>query len=90
VSVTDLEALPAGAAAGDAPLIPYGHTFGVTTDSLRAALDATVLSATGQAAGVDERGQVVGITSYERLRAAILAADRAPARGPVKTVVPGS
>jgi len=74
-SARELESLPAGARAGDAQLQPYGHTFSVSTDSLRAALDATVLSPTGHAVGADEAGRVVGITSYERLRAAIQAAD---------------
>lgn len=56
---------------GNLSLTPYGHTFRADSDSLRAALDATVLSPTGQAVGVDEDGKVVGVTSYERLRAAI-------------------
>ncbi len=73
----ELASLRAGARTGEARLLPYGHTFGVRTDSLRAALDATVLSPTGHAAGVDDDGRVVGITSYERLRAAIQAADMA-------------
>ena len=77
----ELESLPAGARAGDARLIPYGHTFGVSTDSLRAALDATVLSPTGHAVGVDDAGRVVGVTSYERLRTAIQAAGQAPRPG---------
>jgi osmoprotectant transport system ATP-binding protein len=78
----DLEGLPAGSQAGQARLEPYGHTFDVRTDSLRAALDATVLSPTGQAVGVDDDGRVVGVTSYERLRVAIQAADQAaPAAG---------
>jgi osmoprotectant transport system ATP-binding protein len=59
------------------PLAPYGHTFRVGEDSLRAALDATVLSRTGLAVGVDDQGRVVGVTSYERLRAAIQAAEEA-------------
>jgi osmoprotectant transport system ATP-binding protein len=56
---------------GDMPLTGYGHTFAVCSDSLRAALDATVLSSTGRAVGVDADGRVVGVTSYERLRTAI-------------------
>jgi osmoprotectant transport system ATP-binding protein len=64
------------AAAGDLPvgdmtLTGYGHTFAVHSDSLRAALDATVLSSTGRAVGVDADGRVAGVTSYEQLRAAI-------------------
>ena len=57
-------------------LARYGHTFRVGQDSLRAALDATILSPTGLAVGVDDQGSVVGITSYERLRAAIRAAEK--------------
>ena len=87
VSAPDLAALPAGARAGDAPLAPYGHTFSLGTDSLRAALDATVLSPTGRAVGVDADGHVIGVTSYDRLRAAILAADEADAPRPVAEVV---
>ena len=71
VASDELESLPREATAGDAQLSPYGHTFGVSTDSLRAALDATVLSPTGRAVGVDDQGRVVGVTSYERLGAAI-------------------
>jgi osmoprotectant transport system ATP-binding protein len=73
-SAAALAALPAGARAGQAPLAPCGNTFGVATGSLRSALDATVLSPAGQAVGVDGDGRVVGVASYERLRAAILAA----------------
>jgi osmoprotectant transport system ATP-binding protein len=72
-----LEALPAGSTVGQADLAPYGHVFGVGTDSLRAALDATVLSPAGRAVGVDPEGRVVGVTSYDRLRAAIHDADEA-------------
>jgi osmoprotectant transport system ATP-binding protein len=59
------------------PLAPLGHTFQVGRDSLRAALDATVLSRTGRAAGVDDQGRALGITTYERLRAAIQTAEQA-------------
>jgi osmoprotectant transport system ATP-binding protein len=59
------------------PLAPLGHTFQVGRDSLRAALDATVLSRTGRAAGVDDQGRVLGITTYDRLRAAIQTAEQA-------------
>ena len=69
-----LRSLPREATAGDAQLSPYGHTFGVSTDSLRAALDATLLSPAGRAVGVDDQGRVVGVTSYQRLGAAVEAA----------------
>ncbi|MDX6639277.1 MAG: osmoprotectant transport system ATP-binding protein [Solirubrobacteraceae bacterium] len=59
------------------PLTGYGHTFRPTVDSLRAALDATVLSRTGRAIGVDEQGRVLGVTSLDRLGTAIHAADEA-------------
>jgi osmoprotectant transport system ATP-binding protein len=74
-AVDELESFPVDTKAGDARLTAYGHTFDVNSDSLRAALDATVLSPAGQAAGVDDLGRVVGVTSYDRLRSAILAAD---------------
>jgi osmoprotectant transport system ATP-binding protein len=77
VSADLLSSLPAGSRAGEASLVPYGHTFSMNADSLRAALDATVLSPAGRAVGVDSDGKVVGVTSYERLRAAIQATEPA-------------
>jgi osmoprotectant transport system ATP-binding protein len=74
VTGDELRSLPREATAGDAELRPYGHTFGVSTDSLRAALDATLLSPAGRAVGVDDQGRVVGVTSYERLGTAVEAA----------------
>ena len=74
VASDELRSLSREATAGDAQLRPYGHTFGVSTDSLRAALDATLLSPAGRAVGVDDQGRVVGVTSYERLGAAAEAA----------------
>jgi osmoprotectant transport system ATP-binding protein len=67
---------------GDTPLSqldaePLGHTFTVGPDSLRAALDAAVLSPAGQAVGVDDNGQAVGVATFDQLRAAIQAAERA-------------
>jgi len=78
----ELRALPREATVGDARLSPYGHTFGVSTDSLRAALDATLLSPAGRAVGVDDQGRVVGVTSYERLGAAAEAAEPAAEPSP--------
>jgi osmoprotectant transport system ATP-binding protein len=80
VSLPDLETARGEETVAQLKLAPYGHTFRVGADSLRAALDATVLSRTGRAVGVDEEGRVVGVTSYERLRAAIQAADEESAR----------
>jgi osmoprotectant transport system ATP-binding protein len=73
IAVSDLEGQ--GGAIGTLSMAPYGHTFQVGRDSLRAALDATVLSRTGRAVGVDDQGRVLGITTYERLRAAIQTAE---------------
>jgi hypothetical protein len=59
------------------PAEPLGHTFAVGTDSLRAALDAAVLSPAGQAVGIDENGQAVGVATFDLLRAAIQVAEKA-------------
>jgi len=105
--VVDSERHPKGWAAaanlasapGDTPLsgLPltstsgHGHTFRVDTDSLRAALDATVLSPTGQAAGLDGDGRVVGLTSYDRLKTAIAKADeQARAEEAASGIQPGA
>ena len=69
-----------GSRAGDSrlsaiPVAAIGHTFRPDADSLRVALDATVLSRTERAVGVDADGRVIGVTSYERLREAIRAAE---------------
>jgi osmoprotectant transport system ATP-binding protein len=74
-----LESLSGGTPLGNVPADGFGHTFTVDTDSLRAALDAAVLSPAGHAVGVDGDGRVVGVLSYDELRAAIQAADRAAA-----------
>ena len=77
VAAAELESAPGSASIGALPLAGIGHTFRPETDSLRAALDATVLSRTGRAVGVDAHGRVIGVTSYERLRTAIQAAEEA-------------
>jgi hypothetical protein len=41
-----------------------------------------VLSRTGRAIGVDEQGRVLGVTSFDRLRIAIYAADEAAPEEP--------
>jgi osmoprotectant transport system ATP-binding protein len=78
-ALADLDSQPGRETLGTLPLplAPLGHTFQVGRDSLRAALDATVLSRTGRAAGVDDQGRVLGITTYDRLRAAIQTAEQA-------------
>jgi osmoprotectant transport system ATP-binding protein len=68
-----LDGTPLGQVAAE----PVGHTFTVGTDSLRAALDAAVLSPAGQAVGVDGDGKVVGVATFDELRAAVLAAQTA-------------
>jgi osmoprotectant transport system ATP-binding protein len=76
-----LASLADGTPVGDVPAEGFGRTFTVETDSLRAALDAAVLSPAGQAIGVDSDGHVVGMLSYDRLRAAIQAAEAAATTG---------
>jgi osmoprotectant transport system ATP-binding protein len=88
-AVAELEPDAAGAVLADAGLAPVGHTFRPDSDSLRAALDATILSRTERAVGVDPSGRVIGTTSYERLRDAIRtgeeAADTAAGQVPQST-----
>jgi osmoprotectant transport system ATP-binding protein len=81
VATDGLESVPGDTKLADVPMASYGHTFRVDTDSLRAALDATVLSPTGEAVGVDSAGRVAGVTTYDRLRAAIQGADEAGRAG---------
>ena len=81
LAVADLQALPPATRIADVGMAPIGHTFRPDTDSLRAALDATILSRTERAVAVDDNGQVLGTTSYERLRTAIAAAEDAADRG---------
>jgi osmoprotectant transport system ATP-binding protein len=78
-ATAQLELLPGERALSGVSLTGYGHTFRPGADSLRAALDATVLSRTGRAIGVDEQGRVLGVTSFDRLRTAIGAAEEADA-----------
>jgi osmoprotectant transport system ATP-binding protein len=54
-----------------------GHTFKVGANSLRAALDAAVLSPAGLGVGVDEDANVVGVVTFDQLREAIRAAGTA-------------
>jgi osmoprotectant transport system ATP-binding protein len=81
VAASELNGRSSGETLDSQSLAPLGHTFQVGRDSLRAALDATVLSRTGRAAGVDGQGRVQGITTYERLRAAIQTAEQAGLQG---------
>jgi osmoprotectant transport system ATP-binding protein len=57
-----------------AALRPLGHTFSPEGDSLRAALDAAVLSPAGMAVGVDATGVLVGAADHEAVTAAIRSA----------------
>jgi len=52
-------------------LVSYGHTFTAGTDSLRAALDSSILSPSGRAVGVDGEGRVVGVAGQDQLGPAI-------------------
>ncbi|MDT0331120.1 ABC transporter ATP-binding protein [Nocardiopsis lambiniae] len=62
---------PTGIRLGEMETVPYGHTFSVETDSLRAALDAAVLSPAGRAVGVDEDGCVIGVVGQDDLGTAL-------------------
>jgi osmoprotectant transport system ATP-binding protein len=55
-------------------LRPLGHTFRPDQDSLRAALDAAVLSPAGSAVAVDAAGVLAGVASHAALSDAIRAA----------------
>jgi osmoprotectant transport system ATP-binding protein len=73
---TDENGRPAGWFAPAEPgeeLLPIGHPFVAESDSLRAALDAAVLSPSGWAVGVDGDGRVVGVISQEDIAVAIRA-----------------
>jgi osmoprotectant transport system ATP-binding protein len=63
--------LPASGAVGLDRLRPLGHTFSLAGDSLRAALDAAVLSPAAAAIAVDDEGRVVGVADQADLAAAI-------------------
>jgi osmoprotectant transport system ATP-binding protein len=73
VAASRLAALGADTPLSQVDTEPIGHAFTVGTDSLRAALDGAVLSPAGLAVGVDGDGRVVGVASFEQLRAAIAA-----------------
>ena len=60
---------------GEGP-VPIGHPFTAHTDSLRAALDAAVLSPSGWAVGVDADGRALGVVSQEEIAAAIRSTHR--------------
>src|SRR5690606_1036844 len=74
--------LPASGVLGDAPLAPIGHAFDVEGDSVRAALDAAILSPSGRAVGVDAEGRVVGIADQQDLSTAIARSGAAVAPRP--------
>jgi osmoprotectant transport system ATP-binding protein len=71
VPAAKLREYPGTQPIGQLPLQGGGHAFRVSSDSLRAALDATILSPSGRAAGVDDEGRVVGVTSYDQLLTAM-------------------
>jgi osmoprotectant transport system ATP-binding protein len=54
-------------------LLPIGHTFRLDRDSMRAALDAAVLSPVGIAVGVDADAAVVGVADQAEISATIRA-----------------
>ncbi len=84
---TDPDGRPAGwLAAADLPAAgsvaaelvrPLGHSFQPASDSLRAALDAAVLSPAGCAAAVDAAGRALGVVGQQAIHQAIRAANTA-------------
>ena len=77
VSAATLGALPGDTPLAQVPADGFGHTFTAGTDTLRAALDAAVLSPAGEAIAVDGDGRVLGVATFDQLRTAIQAADAA-------------
>jgi osmoprotectant transport system ATP-binding protein len=75
VDTATIAALPGDTALRQVRAEPIGHPFTLGTDSLRAALDAAVLSPAGQAIAVDDDGLALGAATFDQLRAAIQAAD---------------
>jgi osmoprotectant transport system ATP-binding protein len=75
VDTSTIAALPGDTALRQVRAEPIGHPFTLGTDTLRAALDAAVLSPAGQAIAVDSDGLALGAATFDRLRAAIQAAD---------------
>jgi osmoprotectant transport system ATP-binding protein len=76
VAAGRLADLPGDMPLGQVPAEAFGHAFTVGTESLRVALDAAVLSPAGLAIGVDDDGRVLGLASFDDLRAAITAASQ--------------
>ncbi|MBO2458888.1 ABC transporter ATP-binding protein [Actinomadura violacea] len=77
--------LPSSGTVGDAALAPIGHTFTVESDSVRAALDAAILSPSGRAVGVDGDGRLVGVADQHDLTAAIATSGAGVAAEPADT-----
>ena len=67
----EMAGLDAAGPVGLDQLRPVGHPFRPGRDSLRAALDAAVLSPAGQAVAVDDAGALLGVVSDRQLTAAI-------------------
>ncbi|HXC82142.1 MAG TPA: ATP-binding cassette domain-containing protein [Trebonia sp.] len=63
--------LPDGTRLDQVPTVSVGHTFKVGANSLRAALDAAVLSPAGLGVGVHDDGSVAGVVTFDQLRDAI-------------------
>jgi osmoprotectant transport system ATP-binding protein len=77
VLVVDALRRPVGwrfTSAADSRLRPLGHSFSPGADSVRAALDALVLSPAGLAVAVDGDGAVLGVAGYEEINKAIAGA----------------
>ncbi|QBI52928.1 ABC transporter ATP-binding protein [Streptomonospora litoralis] len=73
VGAEAVTAAEGGRGVADLDLVGYGHVFTVSTDSLRAALDAAVLSPAGRAVGVADDGTALGAVAQTELGSAIWA-----------------
>jgi osmoprotectant transport system ATP-binding protein len=80
VPAARLDGLAADGVLRQVRLDDFGHAFTDGADTLRVALDAAVLSPAGQAIGVDDEGRVLGLASFEDIRAAIARAKQAEDR----------
>jgi osmoprotectant transport system ATP-binding protein len=77
VPAARLADLPDATLLDQVPVDGLGHTFKAGANSLRAALDAAVLSPAGLGVGVRDDGSVAGVVTFDQLRDAIRAAGAA-------------
>ncbi|MFB9320374.1 ABC transporter ATP-binding protein [Cryptosporangium minutisporangium] len=69
---------------------PAGRVFTVGRDSLRAALDSSVLNPSGDAIGVDSDGKVLGLAGHDQITGALRARTHEPSAEPATEPSGGS